>query len=203
MQTTNIQRIYKNAVLALSMIIALLLLVGCGGSVPGTTGNGTPREVPTTASTPTTATGSTGTVAPSNVDPCSLVTTQQVSQILGATVQSQQQTVSIGTTQAPSCHYTSTQQGAIASLGLLVNQDTTTAQSAFSQLKQAVQATAGSQFQTINGVGSDAFTDGNVLYVLKDNVLLVTAAAVAGHSTDKSMSLRAEQQLAQAAVQRL
>ncbi len=171
-------------------IVALFLLAACGGSSStptATAGSSTVAVTPTTAAiTPTTAGSSS----------CSLVTATQAGTILGGTVQTQSNSVTIGTTKATGCAYTSSQGGSAASLEVVSATDSTTAHSTFTQLQQASQGTGGSQYQTVSGLGDAAFTNGKILYVLKGKTIMIVTVT----ATDSTKALSEEKQFAQAAL---
>lgn len=173
-------------------IIALFLLAACGGGT--TTGSGSSTPTATTGSstvavTPTTA-ASTPTTTSS--DSCSLVTAAQAGTILGGTVQTRSTSETIGTTQATGCGYASSTGGS-ASLAVVSSTDASTA---FTQLQQAAQATGGSKYQTVSGLGDAAFTNGTSLYVLKGKTIMIITVT----SSDSAKALSEEKQFAQSAL---
>ncbi len=176
-------------------IVALFLLVACGGggstasggSTPtATTGSTTVAATPTVAATMPTTTGS---------DSCSYVSATQAGTILGGTVQTHSTTENVGTTQATGCGYSSS-TGGVASLAVVTSSDANTAHAAFTQLQQVAQSTSGSKYQVVSGLGDGAFTNGTVLYVLKGKTLMLITVA----GSDSSKVLAEEKQFAQEAL---
>ena len=184
------------------LLIVVFVLAACGGS-SGTSGNtSSAAATPTVgagAASPTTGAATTPTVGGNSTSTtssgaCSLVTAAQAGSLLGGTVQTQPESVTVGTTQASGCAYKTT-QGAAASISVVAAADTTTAKSTFSQLEQATKTTSGSQYQTVSGLGDGAFTNGKTLYVLKGKSLMIVT--VLNNSTSP---LSIEKQFAQAAL---
>ena len=176
-------------------IAALFLLAACGGSTTTTGSSSTP-----TATTGSSSVAATPTVAPTvptttGSSSCSLVTAAQAGSILGGTVQTQSNSVTIGTTQATGCGYSSN-QGSTASLAVVAATDATTAHSTFTQLQQASQGTSGSQYQAVSGLGDAAFTNGKILYVLKGKSIMIITVV----TTDTTKTLTDEKLFAQAAL---
>jgi hypothetical protein len=177
-------------------ITALFMLAACGGSTATTGSSSTPTATAggsTVAATPTTAAITPTTTGSSS---CSLVTATQAGTILGGTVKTQSNSVTIGTTQATGCAYTSSLGGSSASLEVVSATDSTTAHSTFTQLQQASQGTSGSQYQTVSGLGDAAFTNGKILYVLKGKTIMIVTVT----ATDSTKALSEEKQFAQAAL---
>ncbi len=191
---TLTQWLHIKYLLPMCLILAVLLLAGCsfGG---GTTGSGSTPTATTgsgsTGITPTTGLGVTPTITTSTT--CNIVTTAQASTILGGTVQTQSSTVStgIGTENANTCTYTSS-QGGVASLGVVSTTNATTAQTAFSELQQITKTTAGTKYQDVTGLGDGAFTNGTTLYVLKGKTLLLVTVV----NSDSTKVLPQEKQFA-------
>jgi Protein of unknown function (DUF3558) len=175
--------------------VALLLLAACGSS--GTT-NGNSSATPTTTTargnTPTTTTTGSG----NGIDACSLVTTDQASKILGGSIHTEPNSVTIGTFQANGCGYKSSQGGA-ASLSEVSSKDTTSAHTMFTQLQQATKASGGSKYQDVSGLGDGAFTNGKILYVLKGKTVMVVVVL----EKDATTVVDAEKQFAQDALQKV
>jgi hypothetical protein len=63
-------------------------------------------------------------------------------------------------------------------------------------LQQASQATGGSQYQTVSGLGDAAFTNGKILYVLKGKTVMIITVT----PTDTTKTLAEEKLFAQAAL---
>lgn len=184
-----------NYVLPIFAIIALFLLAACGGGT--TTGSGSSTPTATTGSSTGAATPTTAASTPTTTssDSCSLVTAAQAGTILGGTVQTRSTSETIGTTQATGCGYASSSGGS-ASLAVVSSPDATTAHTAFTQLQQAAQATGGSKYQTVSGLGDAAFTNGTVLYVLKGKTIMIITVS----SSDSTKALSEEKQFAQSAL---
>lgn len=187
--------------LPLCLILTVFLLAGCAIGGGSTNGSSTPTPTATkssvgTAVTPTSGVGGiTPTITTSAT--CSLVTSAQASTILGGTVQTQSSTVStgIGTENANTCVYTSS-QGAVASLGVVSTADATTAHTAFTELQQITKTTAGTKYQDVSGLGDGAFTNGTTLYVLKGKTLMLVTVT----NSDPTKVLPQEKQFAQDAL---
>jgi len=173
-------------------ISTLFLLAACGG---GTTAGSSATPTATTGSSSVAATP---TVAPTTTtvsDSCSLVSATQATTILGGTVLTRSHVETVGASQATACEYTSSTNAA-ASLAVITATDTTTAQATFSELQQISQATGGSEYQVVNGLGDSAFTNGKILYVLKGKTVMVITVA----NGDSTKVLPEEKQFAQAAL---
>src|SRR5713226_3367821 len=147
--------LHRKYTMPLLFLVAMCVLVGCGGGSSGTTTTGSTPTATTgsTGATPTTATGaSTPTVTTSSV--CNLVTTAQASAILGGTVQSHFiGTVTNGPITEHICQYIVPPRGAAATFGVGVATDTTTAQTAFTELQQQQKAKNPSHYQDVSGLG--------------------------------------------------
>lgn len=195
-ETSLFHWLHVKYLLPIFAIGALFLLAACGGSTTttgssstptATSGSSTVAVTPTTAATAPTTTGSSS---------CSLVTAAQAGTILGGTVQTKSNAVTIGTTQAAGCAYTSSQGGSAASLEVVSATNSTTAHLTFTQLQQASQGTGGSQYQAVSGLGDAAFTNGKILYVLKGKTIMIVTVT----ATDSTKALSEEKQFAQAAL---
>ncbi|MHB8596448.1 MAG: hypothetical protein ACYDER_06515 [Ktedonobacteraceae bacterium] len=197
-ETTLSHWLHVKYLLPVFAIAALFLLAACGGSTTTTGSSSTPTATTgssTAATTPTTAAITPTTPTTTGSSSCSLVTATQAGTILGGTVQTQSNSVTIGTTQATGCGYSSN-QGSTASLAVVAATDATTAHSTFTQLQQASQGTSGSQYQTVSGLGDAAFTNGKILYVLKGNSIMIITVV----TTDTTKTLPDEKLFAQAAL---
>jgi hypothetical protein len=154
--------------------------------------------------------GNTTNLVSQNIDPCSLVSQQTVSKVLGAAVQPKRATTTILGVKTGRCDYSPAQISAsfaFASIGLIIDANTTTAQHTFADLSHADQIVAKSHYQNVSGIGNAAFFDSNTaaLDVLKSNAILIIEASPAGSlgSQNAAKQLSAAKQLAALAASRL
>jgi hypothetical protein len=174
------RRFPRKAALLLMVGLSLLLLAACGSS----------KQVATTTAA------------------CSLITTDEARQVLGAAVRSQPQEVVSKPKNATvsECLYTSTSDSHVAraSLALTIAADAASAQQFYNQAKSAAldlsrqTATVSLGDAAFQTQRSSSFGQETLLTVLKDNTVLVVEALSPGHR-----QLDLEQSLAQIALNRL
>jgi hypothetical protein len=130
-------------------------------------------------------------VVSSDTDACSILSAQDVGQILGATVTAQSMAAapsSVSGAKSSGCGYQSSDMSAYASVALSIAPDSSTAQTAFNIMKGSGTA--------VSGLGDDAVSQGATLIVLKDNAILVVGAA----TKQSGPNVDLEKQLAQKAL---
>ncbi|GHO94602.1 hypothetical protein KSF_046500 [Reticulibacter mediterranei] len=147
-----------------------------------------------------TACGEAGQVVKQNIDPCSLVSTQEAGQILGTPMTAHQEfTSSGGGSTTTTCAYSSASRTDHAALQLHIFTDSSSARSTF----QFSKSSDSPSVQSLHGLGEDAYfyafalPDNIDLEVLKDNAIL---SVMAGH---ERADLGIDKQFAQIALKRL
>lgn len=188
----RLQSTYMTPLLVIGVVV---LLAGCSLGGSGTTNPG-PTAPGTTAVTPTTpARATTPPVTTSGA--CTLVTTAQASAVLGGSVQAHDLgIVRDGPVTEHACVYVVPPNGAAATLGVYVAPNSTTAQTAFAELRQQQKAAHPTRFQDISGLGDAAFTNGSLLYAIKGSTIL----GVGVQGVPSPSILPDEQQFAQDAL---
>ncbi len=141
-----------------------------------------------------------------NTDACSILTTQEVSQVLGTSVHSQpspEDNFTFKNFKSTTCLYIHPNSLIFLIIILTIAPDTSTAKNGFNNAKQTFQAE--SSIENVDGLGDGAFFHNGALNVLKDNIILSASALVTRDSTDTTLpkNRAATEQLVQVALGRL
>jgi hypothetical protein len=140
--------------------------------------------------------GSSAPLVKADIDPCSLVSEQDASQIFGKTMTAKPgKPIEIAGSKTVDCQYQSPDL-AFGSVSLVIYQDANTARTGFDQLKNIKSTT------DVSDLGEGAYTQGTpsapILTVLKSNVILMTSAVATSGQTSEL-----ERKLAETALKHL
>ncbi len=170
-------------------------VAAAGGSQDTQTGGAAQGAGGTAQATGATA-PATGGNASSNVagqlDPCTLITSADVAEVVGITVQ--QPTRSTDEIGAPTCQYTDNSGGNTTSVGITVYAGPSQIQAVRQRLSEAQQA------ERVSGLGQEAVLVNNGLYVRMGNVYISVGVATPGQPARAGDAAR---ELAQRALLRL
>lgn len=178
-------------ILMLSITCLAILVSACGNS--GQTANGSD----------TSSQQSSGTTAPinTNMTACMLVTTAEMSQIVGGHYKTTPSTVNPGVGQTQ-CEYDDA-SGGLTPIVDLTTHDSGTTWSGLSNLLTSMP----DGYKKISGVGDEAIFQSNtfhVLWVLKGSTIIQTTVNQLGSATlDANKELSLDEQIAQAALKQL
>ncbi len=140
-----------SALATLFLLVAILSACGSSTSSPtsGSTSNSTPTSAPAT-----------------NVDICTLVTAQEMSQIVGETVTAQPKTLETG---IPACDYKAASGNVVPSVVMGLHQPN--GKTIYSSVQVHYKGSSG--YQEVNGIGDQAFDSGDgAFYALKGDTCL-------------------------------
>src|SRR5260370_13205735 len=149
-----------SALATLFLLVAILSACGSSTSSPtsGSTSNSTPTSAPAT-----------------NVDVCTLVTAQEMSQIVGETVTAQPKTLETG---IPACDYKSASGNVVPSVVMGLHQPT--GKTIYSSVQFHYKGSSG--YQEVNGIGDQPLDSAHgAFYPLKGDTSLTTVLSHTPH----------------------